>query len=177
MFAKLQLLLILIKIKIITLFKKSLKVRFKKICGAWYCDIPGWPKKYFSNTLMVGEAAQLIDKCAWYDADSIEFCVKFGGNEDFPDYYKLMKESSSISRGAYYYLSDKLSNIWLCPVTLFVLGQYPENIYFKPVYTVEKIDGEYAAWPKGYNGVVVDFSETEDGALQLASLATDELLF
>jgi hypothetical protein len=27
----------------------------------------------------------------------------------------------------------KLTHVWLCPVTLFVLGRYPQYIYFKRI--------------------------------------------
>lgn len=62
--ANLKVLWILFKVRVYTLFTKSLKVSFKKVYGSWYCDIPGWPQVYFPNSLMVGDASSLISAMA-----------------------------------------------------------------------------------------------------------------
>jgi hypothetical protein len=49
---------------------------------------------------------------------------------------RLSLYESSIAGGGYYstQVDDvKLNRVWLCPVTLFVLGRYPQYIYFRRV--------------------------------------------
>ena len=42
--------------------RKTKIVSFKKVDGKWYCDIKGWPKALFAQTLMVGNASKLIEE-------------------------------------------------------------------------------------------------------------------
>jgi hypothetical protein len=129
--ANLKVLWILFKVRVYTLFTKSLKVSFKRVNGSGYCDIPGWPQVYFPNSLMVGDASSLISFLA-SDDDYITFDVVFSNKyKAHPGYVTLSQMRSSLKGGAYYYGGERFSNVWLCPVTLFVLGQYPNFIYFK----------------------------------------------
>ena len=136
------------------MFRKTIKVSFSRHYHNWYCDIPGWPEEYFANTLMVGDASLLLKNCAWNYSTKLNFEVKISDKDkDIPGYFRLKKKHSSLTGGAYYYLSDKLPDVWLCPVTLFVLGKYPENIYFKVKPYVKKIDGNYYVAPNdSYSG-------------------------
>lgn len=133
--ANLKVLWILFKVIVYTLFTKSLKVSFKKVNGMWYCDIPGWPQVYFPNSLMVGDASSLISSMAG-DSDYVTFDVVFSNKyKEHSDYITLSQKHSSLKGGAYYYGGERFSNVWLCPVTLFVLGQYPNFIYFRQSLT------------------------------------------
>ena len=49
-----------IKAQFCRIFFRRLTVSFKKVYGDWYCDIKGWPEKFFPNSLMVGDASMLI---------------------------------------------------------------------------------------------------------------------
>ena len=66
-----------------------------------------------------------------------EIIYKETKNEiDEPGLVKLSLESSSIAGGGYYETivdGEEFSVVWLCPVTLFVLGRYPKYIYFRRV--------------------------------------------
>ena len=127
----LKVLWILCKVRAYTLFRKSLKVSFKRVRGAWYCDIPGWPQIYFPNAVMVGDASLLIQEQAG-EEDYVTFQVAFGNKyKAHPGCVTLSQKHSSLTGGAYYYGGERFSNVWLCPVTLFVLGQYPNFIYFR----------------------------------------------
>ena len=57
---------------------------------------------------------------------------------------QLMKVHSALTKGAFYTVETPLQNwgnpnaickkqLWLCPVTLTILGKYPDFIYFKCV--------------------------------------------
>ena len=118
-----------------TLFKKEITVTFKKIKNNWYCDIKGWPKEFFDNTLMVGNANLLIDNLS-EGKDTITFNIITSNKEREylkPKYWELVKTSSKLTTGAYYNIDpDNLTeSMWLCPVTLFVLAKYPKYIYFR----------------------------------------------
>ena len=93
----------------------------------WYCEVPGFPKELFEHTLMVGGAAKLLDYHA-RGGKRIAMKVKITNEEN--GNIGLVKNSSTLTGGAFYNeLSGSVNEeIWLCPVTLFVLGKYPKNI-------------------------------------------------
>ena len=53
---------------------------------------------------------------------------------DLEGYAELVKTGSHLTRGAFYQvlkLKGFSRDIWICPVTLTVLGTYPNYIYVK----------------------------------------------
>ena len=102
-------------------------VSFIKINRKWYCEVPGFPKELFEHTLMVGGAAKLLDYHA-KGGKRIAMKIKITNEEN--GNLGLVKNSSTLTGGAFYNdLSGSVNEeIWLCPVTLFVLGKYPKNI-------------------------------------------------
>ena len=132
----LKLFWIFIKAQFCRIFFKRLKVSFKKVYGDWYCDIKGWPEKFFPNSLMVGDASMLIQLMSGGE-DYVSFDVLPSKKEiEEEGLIKLTLYKSSITGGGYYSTQVgemKLAHVWLCPVTLFVLGRYPQYIYFKRV--------------------------------------------
>ena len=134
--AYLKLFWIFIKAQFCRIFLRRLNVSFKKVHGDWYCDIKGWPKKYFPNSLMVGDASRLIQLKS-NGKDYVTFDVLPSRKELEEDgLIRLSLYESSIAGGGYYstQVDDvKLNRVWLCPVTLFVLGRYPQYIYFRRV--------------------------------------------
>lgn len=107
------------------------EVTFIKVGKKWYCDVPGFPKELFEHTLMVGSAAKFID---YYSRGEDKVVAEFMiCNEKQAKYFcgaSLKKESSTLTGGAFYRVAGPLWNeeLWLCPVTLFLLGKYPERI-------------------------------------------------
>lgn len=132
----LKLFWIFIKAQFCRIFFRRLKVSFKKVYGDWYCDIKGWPEKFFPNSLMVGDASMLIQLMSGGE-DYVSFDVLPSKKEiEEEGLIKLTLYKSSITGGGYYSTQVgemKLAHVWLCPVTLFVLGRYPQYIYFKRV--------------------------------------------
>lgn len=117
---------------------KTKEISFRKISNKWYCDIKNWPKTLFAQTLMVGNASKLIDEMA-EGKDYVTFKV-ISSKKELPnyktvdsDYIELVKTESSITGGAIYAIEPAFmdTTLWLCPVTLFVLHEYPNYIYFK----------------------------------------------
>ena len=114
------------------------EVAFTKIGRKWYCDVPGFPKELFEHTLMVGGAAKFLDYYSRGE-DKLVATIKIA-NEMEDKWFcgsRLYKNSSTLTGGAFY--RDPSGNfneeIWLCPVTLFLLGKYPERIF---IYKMNK---------------------------------------
>jgi hypothetical protein len=130
----LKLFWVFVRAQFCRIFFKRLNVSFKKVYGNWYCDIKGWPEKYFPNSLMVGDASRLITLMSG-GADYVTFDVVPSKKELSEEgLVRLNLTSSSVTGGGYYETEVggiKLPCVWLCPVTLFVLGRYPKYIYFK----------------------------------------------
>ena len=118
----LKLFWIFIKAQFCRIFLRRLNVSFKKVCGSWYCDIKGWPEKFFPNSLMVADASRLIQLMS-NGEEYVTFDVvpsKKKINEE--GLIKLSLYKSSITGGGYYSTQigeEKLDYVWLCPVTLF----------------------------------------------------------
>ena len=104
----------------------------------WYCDVPGFPKELFEHTLMVGGASKFLE---YYSRGEIRIKATIKIANEMDDKYfcgsRLYKNSSTLTGGAFY--KDPSGNfdeeIWLCPVTLFLLGKYPERIL---IYRINK---------------------------------------
>ena len=114
------------------------EVAFTKIGRKWYCDVPGFPKELFEHTLMVGGASKFLE---YYSRGESKIVATIRATtaegEKFFCGSKLHKISSTLTGGAFY--KDPSGNfneeIWLCPVTLFLLGKYPERIL---IYRINK---------------------------------------
>ena len=114
------------------------EVSFIKFGKKWYCDVPGFPKELFEHTLMVGGASKFLEYYSRGE-DRLVATIKIA-NEMEDKWYcgsRLYKNSSTLTGGAFY--KDPSGNfneeIWLCPVTLFLLGKYPERIL---IYKINK---------------------------------------
>ena len=101
--------------------------------GVWYVDFPDWPFANH-NLAMVGGA----DKLCSYLADGRQTIrVKVIASQHslpFSGYGLLTKTYSNLLYGADYDATgfeDFHRSVWICPVTLFVLGRYPKYIYVK----------------------------------------------
>ena len=101
--------------------------------GVWYVDFPDWPFTHH-NLAMVGGA----DKLCSYLADGRQTIrVKVIASQHslpFSGYGLLTKTYSNLLYGADYDTTgfeDFHRSVWICPVTLFVLGRYPKYIYVK----------------------------------------------
>lgn len=107
--------------------------------GCWYIDFPNWPFSHH-NLMMVSGADDL---CAFLSDDdkvsNIEV-IPANNDEDHDGYAKLTKISGSLLGGSTYKvegLDGFDREIWLCPVTLFVLGRYPKYMYIKKAAATE----------------------------------------
>ena len=114
--------------------KKEYHLQFNhEYDGLWYVDFPDWPFDHH-NLLMVEGADEL---CAFLSDDDIITCIDVipaNEEEEHPGYAKLVQLDYSLTGGSTYQVTGLEGferEIWLCPVTLFVLGRYPKYIYLK----------------------------------------------
>lgn len=101
--------------------------------GLWYVDFPNWPFEHH-NLLMVNGADEM---CAFPSDDDIttEVLVRPSNKRlQLEGYAELVQKEHSLTGGSTYEVHNLEGfnrNIWLCPVTLFVLGRYPKYMYVK----------------------------------------------
>ena len=116
--------------------------------GFWYVDYPNWPFDH-SHLQMVRGADKLCELLS-YDGKHTKVSVipskehKVLQSHDLNERFALIKTKSSLTEGATYQvqLAPFKHNggpwIWLCPVTLFVFGEYPTCLLvktmMKPLY-------------------------------------------
>ncbi len=116
--------------------KKEYELQFNhEADGCWYVDFPNWPFDHH-NLMMVAGADDL---CAFLSDDDKHTYIKVipsSKEENHPGYAKLIQKEYSLTGGSTYQvtgLEGFNQDIWLCPVTLFVLGKYPKYMYVKKV--------------------------------------------
>ena len=101
--------------------------------GFWYIDYPNWPFNHH-NLLMVAGSDEL---CAFLSDDDKVTRVSVIPSKkrgEYNGYFELEQLCCGLTTGSTYQvngLDGFHRNIWICPVTLFVLGQYPKFIYIK----------------------------------------------
>lgn len=114
------------------------EVSFTKIGRKWYCNVPGFPKELFEHTLMVGGASKFLEHYSRGE-NEIKAVIKIANEKEDQNYcgMRLYKTQSTLTGGAFYKDPSEFftEEIWLCPVTLFLLGRYPERIL---IYKINK---------------------------------------
>lgn len=107
----------------------------KESDGCWYIDLPNWPFAHH-NLMMVAGADDLCEHLS-SDGKSVTVAVLINPKTESNNKWgKLIKIKSSLIGGATYKVENIEGfnkEIWLCPVTLFVFGKYPDIIYFQKI--------------------------------------------
>ncbi len=104
----------------------------------WYIDMP-WPGDRY-NLAMVAGSNHLLKYLDKEEKNRVRVLVypskkKLTGMEN-EGYFELVKQFSRMLGGATYKVNgmeDFSREIWICPVTLCVLGHYPDYIYIKQI--------------------------------------------
>lgn len=116
--------------------KDEYQIKFNhEVDGLWYVDFPNWPFDHH-NLLMVAGADKM---CAFLSDDDVttEVLVRPSNKRlNLEGYAELIQKDHSLTGGSTYevrILEGFNRDIWLCPVTLFVLGRYPKYMYVKKV--------------------------------------------
>jgi hypothetical protein len=104
----------------------------------WYIDIP-WPGDRY-NLAMVAGSNHLLKFLDTKEENRVRALVRPSRNPiaslQEEGYFECDKQYSGLLRGATYKvhgLEGFNREIWICPVTLTVLGHYPKYIYIKQI--------------------------------------------
>ena len=121
--------------------KDEYKIKFNhESDGKWYVDFPNWPLSH-DNLEMVAGADDLLDILN-NGTNHVSLEVYTNRPKEYD--IELKKVHSALTKGAFYTVETSLKGwenpnsirrkqLWLCPVTLTVLGQYPQQIFFKQI--------------------------------------------
>jgi hypothetical protein len=112
--------------------------------GCWYVDFPDWPFDHH-NLMMVSGADELCELLS-YDGKHTKIIVYpelnnklvNESNEAWKRFRATRREHSLLGGATYeeFFTGAKYTStghFWLCPVTLFVLGKYPEHMWIEPL--------------------------------------------
>ncbi len=109
-------------------------VTFVKVKNKWYCEVPGFPKELFEHAVMVGGASKLLEYYSRGD-ERIEVSFKIADEEEARYYCGMsLRQSEATLTGGAFYKGWMDEEMWLCPVTLFLLGRYPKYILLYKVH-------------------------------------------
>ncbi len=101
--------------------------------GLWYIDYPNWAFEHH-NLLMVNGSDELCAFLSDDDKFTKVSVIPSKERKEHKGYFELEQLESGLTTGSTYKVNNLegfTRNIWICPVTLFVLGQYPKFIYVK----------------------------------------------
>ena len=100
----------------------------------WYIDMP-WPGDRY-NLAMVAGSNHLLTFLDTKRENRVSVLVRPSKEKltSMNGYFECVKQYSGLFAGATYKVNDLegfTREIWICPVTLTVLGYYPKYIYIK----------------------------------------------
>lgn len=107
------------------------KYKFYKEGNNWYVDLPEWEGSK-SDLMMIGGADTMLDIIS---KNGTEVTVNISEQEfEGADKLTFNKLAEDIGEGAYYdlekYEEETINlSVFLCDVTLFVFGKFPEVLY------------------------------------------------
>jgi hypothetical protein len=109
---------------------------YKENTGRWYVDLPEWEGEK-AELEMVSGADLFLDLLSQGEetVNVTLSTVSFEGSEVLEMKYLGTLEGWEMGTGAWYKLISYMGleynlDMWLCDVTKFVFGSFPENIYF-----------------------------------------------
>ena len=102
----------------------------------WYIDMP-WPGDRY-NLAMVAGSNHLLTFLDTRKEHRVSVLVRPSKKKltSMNGYFECVKQYSGLKAGATYKvngLDGFTKEIWICPVTLTVLGHYPQYIYIKQI--------------------------------------------
>lgn len=120
--------------------KKEYEIEFQKENdGCWYVVYPDWPFDHH-NLMMVSGADDLCELLSDDGTTTKISVIPSSKKQIHEGYFELEQTKSSLTGGSTYKVGLKAfqrefdrDTLWLCPVTLFVLGKYPKYLYVKKV--------------------------------------------
>ena len=118
-----------------TIMRRTFKF-YKTEVGRWYVDLPEWEGSIDELEMVAG--ADLFLELLSQGEETVFLTlstVPFEGSEILEMKYLGTLEGWEMGAGAWYKLVSYMGleyklDMWLCDVTKFVFGSFPENIYF-----------------------------------------------
>lgn len=115
-----------------------IELTFKKLSGKWYCDIPY--EGDVNDLEMVLGADLMLEALPFTIHQDIRKVQIY--YDEIPEKYDVllinMFEYEELTEGATYKIKgfgyEGIGKLWICDVTLKVLGYFPERIYIKTIY-------------------------------------------
>lgn len=130
-----------ILVKATILRKATYTVSFtKESNGRWYVDFPNWPLSHANLEMVAGadDLLNLLNK----GTDHVQVEVTLNQENGI----HLTKVHSALTKGAFYTVDGiqgwenpnaiRRKQLWLCPVTLTVLGHYPKHMTITKVFSL-----------------------------------------
>ena len=111
--------------------------------GIWYIDMP-WPGDKHNLAMVAGSNKLLDYLCKEEDNNYVvEDVLPRNKQEEHPGYFECQQTESSLFGGSFYTVNGLEGferEIWICPVTLCVLGYYPKYLYVKKINNLKEKD-------------------------------------
>ncbi len=108
---------------------------YKEPSNRWYIDLPEWPGDKIDLEMVEG-ADDMLDYVS-EGGDNVNLLLSIdeieGGSK-----LKLIREATEYGNGSFYFLKSHMGvdlnkEIWLCDVTKFIFGGFPNEIFFVKV--------------------------------------------
>ena len=113
------------------------RLKFNKEVNGWFVDLPEWEGSHADLQMVSGADTwlDLLSQGEWHVWITISD-EPFDGAEELTLTGVGMLGGEFVDSGATYTVEAYLGipyafDMWLCDVTLFVFGKFPEKIYYK----------------------------------------------
>lgn len=106
----------------------------------WYVQLNWWPFKKEYLEMVSGSADfldSLLEGCIPITYRKITLKYKYSNKPlNIENTFECKRINKKLFKGAFYKVDGFKSKLYLCPVTLFVLGHYPKYIYIDKNYLI-----------------------------------------
>ena len=102
--------------------------------GVWYIDLPNWEGAHANLAMVAGSDLLLDHLCKANNRVEVEVVKSDKPLDYMIDSFRCEQIDMSLLGGSTYNVYGVEGfdrTIWICPVTLFVLGEYPKYIYIR----------------------------------------------
>lgn len=103
--------------------------------GRWYVDLPNWKGSHGSLEMVAG-ADDMLELIGNGEPHVKLQVIKHDKDIDnLKVDMHAVRLTHSMAGGATYrvFNNEGIDEMWLCPVTLFVLGEYPKHLYIRKI--------------------------------------------
>lgn len=111
--------------------------RFYKDIDGWFVDLPEWTGEKWELELVMGADTFLEILSQGENEIHVIMSTEYFEGANTLQFTQLGRlEGPELGEGSWYHLKEYNGinynlNMWLCHVTTFVFGEYPDKIYYK----------------------------------------------